>query len=51
MAAVIRFENKVQHNICVRSAPKKTRSISSAGKVFWDTEGISLLIILKRVKQ
>jgi len=36
------------------SAPK-TRSVPSAGKVmasvFWDAEGISLLIILKRVKQ
>jgi hypothetical protein len=37
------------------SAPKKTRSVSSAGKfmasVFWDAEGICLLIMLKRVKQ
>jgi hypothetical protein len=37
------------------SAPKKTRSVPSAGKdvasVFWDAEGICLLIILKRVKQ
>jgi hypothetical protein len=37
------------------SAQKKTRSVSSAGKVmasvFWDAEGICLLIILKRVKQ
>jgi hypothetical protein len=37
------------------SAPKKTRSVPSAGKVmasvFWDAEGIFLLIILKRVKQ
>jgi hypothetical protein len=36
------------------SAPKKTRSVPSAGKVmasvFWDDEGI-LFIILKRVKQ
>jgi histone-lysine N-methyltransferase SETMAR len=36
------------------SAPK-TRSVPSAGNVmasvFWDAEGISLLIILKRVKQ
>jgi hypothetical protein len=35
--------------------PKKTRSVASAGKVmtsvFWDAEGIYLLIILKRVKQ
>jgi hypothetical protein len=37
------------------SVPKKTRSVLSAGKVmvlvFWDAEGICLLIILKRVKQ
>jgi hypothetical protein len=37
------------------SAPKKTRSVPSAGKfmasVFWDAEGILLLIILKMVKQ
>jgi hypothetical protein len=37
------------------SAPKKIRSVPSAGKfmasVFWDAEGIFLLIILKRVKQ
>jgi len=37
------------------SAPKKTRSVPSAGKamasVFWDAEGIFLLVILKRVKQ
>ena len=37
------------------SAPKKTSSVPSAGKVtasvFQDAEGISLLIILKRVKQ
>jgi len=37
------------------SAPKKARSVPSAGKfmalVFWDAEGIYLLIILKRVKQ
>jgi hypothetical protein len=37
------------------SAPKKTRSVPSAGivmaSVFWDAEGICLLIILKRVKQ
>jgi hypothetical protein len=37
------------------SALKKTRSVPSAGKfmasVFWDAEGIFLLIILKRVKQ
>jgi histone-lysine N-methyltransferase SETMAR len=37
------------------SAPKKTRSVPSAGKVmtsvFWDAVGICLLIILKRVKQ
>jgi histone-lysine N-methyltransferase SETMAR len=37
------------------SAPKKTRSVPSAGKfmasVFWDAEDICLLIILKRVKQ
>ena len=37
------------------SAPKKTRSVPSAGKVmasvFWDAEGVYLLIILKRVKQ
>ena len=37
------------------SVPKKTRSVPSAGKVmasvFWDAEGIYLLIILKRVKQ
>ena len=36
------------------SAPKKTRSVPSAGKViasvFWDAEGI-LFTILKRVKQ
>jgi hypothetical protein len=36
-------------------APKKTRSVPSAGKViasvFWDAEGIYLLINLKRVKQ
>jgi hypothetical protein len=36
------------------SAPKKARSVPSAGKVmasvFWDAESI-LLIILKRVKQ
>jgi hypothetical protein len=38
--------------ICL--APKKTRSVTSAGKdmttVFWDAEGI-WFIILKRVKQ
>jgi hypothetical protein len=55
ISAVIRFENGVQHNIGVRSAPKKTRSVPSAGKimasVFWDTESIFLLIILKMVKQ
>jgi len=37
------------------SVPKKTRSVPSAGKVmtsvFWDAEGICLLIILERVKQ
>jgi hypothetical protein len=37
------------------SAPKKTRSVPSARKftasVFWDAEGIYLLIILKMVKQ
>ena len=37
------------------SAPKKTRSVPSAGKVmasvFWDAEGIMLLIVLKMVKQ
>jgi hypothetical protein len=37
------------------SAPKKTRSVPSAGNVmasvFWDAEGIFLLIILKSVKQ
>ena len=37
------------------SAPKKTKSVPSAGKVmasvFWDAEDICLLIILKRVKQ
>jgi len=37
------------------SAPKITRSVSSAGKfmasVFWDAEGILFLIILKKVKQ
>jgi len=37
------------------SAPKKTSSAPSAGKVmtfvFWDAEGIFILIILKRVKQ
>jgi histone-lysine N-methyltransferase SETMAR len=37
------------------SAPNKTRSVPSAGKimasVFWDAEGICLLIILKKVKQ
>jgi hypothetical protein len=37
------------------SAPKKTRSVPSAGKVmvsvFWDAEGICILIILKRVKK
>jgi hypothetical protein len=36
------------------SAPKKTRSVPSIGKVmalvFWDDEGV-LFIILKRVKQ
>jgi hypothetical protein len=39
----------------VCSAPKKTRLVPSAGKVmasvFWDAEGICLLIILERVKQ
>jgi histone-lysine N-methyltransferase SETMAR len=39
----------------VCSVPKKIRSISSAGKVmasvFWEAEGIFLLIILKRAKQ
>jgi hypothetical protein len=38
----------------VCSAPKKTRSVSSAEKVMafvlWDAEGIFLLIILKRVE-
>jgi len=37
------------------SAPKKTRSVPSAGKVkasvVWDAEGICLMIILKRVKR
>jgi hypothetical protein len=37
------------------SAPKKTRSVPSAGNVmalvFWDAKGIYLLIISKRVKQ
>jgi len=37
------------------SAPKKTRSVPSAGKVvasvFWDAKAFCLLIILKRVKQ
>jgi hypothetical protein len=37
------------------SAPNKTRLVPSAGKVmasvFWDAEGICLLIILKRIKQ
>jgi histone-lysine N-methyltransferase SETMAR len=36
-------------------APKKASSVPSAGKVmasvFWDAEGICLLIILKRAKQ
>jgi hypothetical protein len=32
------------------SAPKKTRCIASAS-VFWDAEGICLLIISKRVNQ
>jgi hypothetical protein len=36
-------------------APNKTRSVPTAGKimalVFWDAEGICLLIILERVKQ
>jgi hypothetical protein len=35
-------------------APKKTRSVPSAGKdmalVFWDAEGILFIDILKRVK-
>ena len=37
------------------SAPKKTRSVPSAGKVmvsvFWDAEGILFPDILKKVKQ
>jgi hypothetical protein len=37
------------------SAPKKKRSVPSAGKfiasVFWDAEGVCLLIFLKMVKQ
>jgi hypothetical protein len=37
------------------SAPKKTKSVPSAGRVmasvFWDAEGICLLIILRRIKQ
>jgi len=38
-----------------RSAPKKTRSVPSAGKVmesvFWDGKGILFIDILKRVKE
>jgi hypothetical protein len=52
-------ESKQQSKQCTEvgcSAPKKTRSIPSAGKVmvsvFWEAEVIFfLLIILKRVKQ
>ena len=54
IAAAIRFENRVQRNIGVRSAPKKTRSVPSAGKfmasVFWHAERILSIDYLEKVK-